>query len=180
MGQNDAELDLRYPIGKPHWPESVAPGERAALIEQIAAAPGRLRQAVAGLSEVQLDTPYRPGGWTVRQVVHHVADSHMNSYVRYKLALTEAEPVIKPYDEKLWAETPEARGAGIAVSLDLVDALHRRWVLMLRSMSDADFARAFRHPEHGVMRLDTTLAVYAWHGRHHVAHITRLRGRMGW
>lgn len=142
--------------------------------------PQRLREAVAGLKDEQLDTPYRPGGWTVRQTVHHVADSHMNSYLRFKLALTENSPTIKPYNEAAWANLPEAKAAPIAVSLALIDALHERLVLMLRAMSDQDFTRTFQHPERGAVRLDTNVALYGWHSRHHVAHITALRKRMGW
>jgi uncharacterized damage-inducible protein DinB len=138
-----------------------------------------MRAAVAGLTEQQLDTPYRAGGWTVRQVVHHVPESHMNSYVRFKLALTEDDPVIKPYDEVLWAKLADAY-APIEGSLALLDALHQRWVPLLESMKDGDFERTFRHPELGPVRLDQNLALYAWHGKHHVAHITALRDRMGW
>lgn len=139
----------------------------------------RLRAAVEGLTEAQLDTPYRPGGWTVRQVVHHVPDSHLNAYIRMKLALTEDGPTIKPYDENLWAELSDSR-MPVDASLSLMDALHRRWVTVLRSLQPADFARTFLHPEAGVVSLDRLIALYAWHGRHHVAHITSLRQRMGW
>jgi len=132
------------------------------------------------LNEAQLDTPYRDGGWTVRQVVHHVPDSHMNAYIRFRLALTEHEPVIKPYDEAAWAELVDAKSAPPEISLTLLDALHDRWVRLLRSMSDADFLKQFRHPELGVVPLEKNLALYAWHGKHHVAHITRLRERMQW
>ena len=162
-------MDLSYPIGKFEWPESVTPEMRARLIGEIEAAPARFRAAVQGLTGQQLDTPYRPGGWTVRQVVHHVADSHLNSYIRFRLALTEDQPTIKPYDQSKWAELPDARTAPVEISLQLIDSLHQRWVVLLRSMSDADFARTFLHPERGVMRLDTNLAMYAWHGRHHAA-----------
>src|SRR6476620_9464894 len=148
---------------------------RAECIARIAAAPEHLRTAVAGLDDAQLDTPYRPGGWTVRQVVHHVPDSHLNAYTRIKLALTEDEPTIKPYEEARWAELPDARTGPIEISLALLEALHRRWVLLLRELQPADFTRQFRHPEHGrAMSLDEVLALYAWHGRHHVAHITSL------
>jgi uncharacterized damage-inducible protein DinB len=173
-------VDLQYPIGRFAFPGQVPAGERTVFIQEIAQAPSDLRAAVAGLSGEQLDTPYRPGGWTVRQVVHHVPDSHMNSYVRFRLALTEDEPTIKPYEESRWAELADARTAPIEPSLALLEALHERWVLLLRSLSDADFARPFRHPEMGVVRLDQNLALYAWHGRHHVAHIKSLRERMGW
>lgn len=172
--------DLSYPIGRFQFPESVTEDDRRCFIGEIEAAPARLRAAVAGLSPEQLDTPYRPGGWTVRQVVHHLPDSHLNSYVRFRLALTEEEPTIKPYDEKRWAELSDARTAPIEPSLALLESLHRRWVLLLRTLKPADFARSFRHPEHGLVTLEGNLALYAWHGRHHVAHITRLRQRMGW
>jgi uncharacterized damage-inducible protein DinB len=172
-------MDLRYPIGKFQRPEDVSLSDRELYIDQIAAAPAELRAAVAGMTETQLDTPYRPDGWTVRQLVHHVPDSHLNSYVRFKLALTETEPVIKPYDEARWAELADS-SLPIEVSLTLLDAVHQRWVYLLRTMSDDDFARTFVHPANGKMRLDQNLALYAWHGRHHTAHITSLRERMGW
>lgn len=172
--------DLRYPIGRFELVHTLSPEQRGVCIEQIAAAPGHLRRAVEGLTNAQLETPYRPDGWTVRQVVHHVPDSHLNAYMRFKLALTEDAPAIKTYEEKRWAETPEARTAPIDVSLALLDALHRRWVLLLRAMGPGDFARTLRHPEWGTPSLDGMLALYAWHGRHHVAHITALRQRMPW
>ena len=143
-------------------------------------APANLRAAVEGLNKEQLDTPYRDGGWTVRQVVHHVPDSHMNAYIRFKLALTEHEPVIKPYDEAAWAELPDTRETPIEASLAMLENLHDRWVYLLESMSDADFSKQFRHPDLGVMPLEKNLALYAWHGRHHVAHITSLRERKEW
>ena len=136
--------------------------------------------AVAGLDDSQLDTPYRPGGWTVRQTVHHVGDSHMNSFIRCRLALTETEPTIRPYDQVTWAELPDMRTVPVGVSLQLIEALHTRWVAMLRGLQPADFDRTFRHPEVGVMTMSRNIALYAWHGRHHVAHITSLRERMGW
>ena len=139
-----------------------------------------MRAAVAGLTPERFDTPYRPGGWTVRQVVHHVPDSHMNAYVRFKLALTEDEPTIKPYEEAAWAELADSASTPVDVSLTLLETLHDRWVRLLRSMTEADFARKFRHPQLGVVPLDKNLALYAWHGKHHVAHITSLRQRMGW
>ncbi len=172
--------DLRYPIGRFDVSAPVGDADLSRAIEDIAAAPARLRAAVRGLSAGQLDTPYRPGGWTVRQVAHHVPDSHLNAYVRFRLALTEHEPTIKPYEESRWAELPDARSAPVAVSLRLLEALHDRWVRLLRSMAPADFDRAFRHPEIGTVSLRTITAMYAWHGRHHVAHITALRDRMGW
>jgi uncharacterized damage-inducible protein DinB len=172
--------DLRYPIGRFQFPASVTAVERKEFITAIEAAPAALRQAVARLDDAQLSTPYRPGGWTVRQLVHHVPDSHMNAYVRFRLALTETEPTIKPYAEDRWAELADATASPVQDSLDLLDSLHRRWVALLRSMSDVDFARTFRHPDLGIVRLDKNLALYAWHGRHHVAHVTALRERMGW
>jgi len=172
--------DLRYPVGKFDFPESVSTQELAGFIDQIAEAPARMRAALAGLSESQLDTPYRPGGWTVRQVAHHVPDSHMNSYVRFRLALTEDEPVIKPYEESRWAELSDARGMPVEPSLDLLESLHARWVPLLRSLSAPEWKRSFRHPELGPVRLEQNAALYAWHGRHHVGHITALRQRMGW
>lgn len=174
-------VDPRYPIGKFQWSGSEATAkERAERIAQIAACPAGLREAVAGLDDAQLDTPYRDGGWTVRQVVHHVPDSHMNAYVRFKLGLTEDTPTIKPYEENSWAQLPDARTAPIRVSLDLLDNVHERWLIVLRAMRDADFARRINHPESGVQTLDRVLALYAWHGRHHIAHVTSLREKKGW
>jgi uncharacterized damage-inducible protein DinB len=172
--------DLRYPVGPFRRPETLDDAERRRAIDAIAAVPSKLRDAVAGLSDAQLDTPYRPGGWTVRQVVHHVADSHINAYVRFKLALTEDEPTIKPYEEARWAELADTREMPVETSLALLERLHERWVVVLRSMSAADFARKLRHPETGVQRLDQVVALYEWHGRHHVAHVTSLRERMAW
>jgi uncharacterized damage-inducible protein DinB len=173
-------MDLQYPIGKFQRPAATTSQLRAQWISDIAAAPGRLRTSVAGLTDEQLDTPYRPEGWTVRQVVHHLADSHVNSYVRFRLALTEDQPSIKAYDEKLWAGLPDAEKAPVEISLRLLDSLHERWVLLLRQMSDADFARTFHHSEVGLIDLGTNLALYSWHCRHHEAHITSLLSRMGW
>ncbi len=173
-------MDPRYPIGKFLWPAAVTPGERDQYIAHIAAAPAAYRQAVHGLNDQQLDTPYREGGWTVRQVVHHIPDSHMNSYCRFKLALTEDEPGIKGYAEDLWAELADGRTGPVDTSLALLENLHRRWVILLNSMTDKDFARTFRHSEHGLIRLDSNLALYSWHSRHHAAHIDALRQRMGW
>jgi uncharacterized damage-inducible protein DinB len=172
--------DLRYPVGKFRFPESVSAQELATFIDQIAEAPAQLRAAISGLSDSQLDTPYRPGGWSVRQVAHHVPDSHMNSYVRFRLALTEDEPVIKPYEEKRWAELADARTLPVEPSLTLLEALHARWVPLLRSLSDSDWKRTFRHPELGLVSLENNAALYAWHGRHHVAQVTALCERMGW
>jgi uncharacterized damage-inducible protein DinB len=172
--------DLRYPVGKFVRPSRINDEERETLIDQIAAAPRELRRAVSGLDERQLETPYRPGGWTVRQVVHHLPDSHLNSYVRFKLAATEDVPTIKPYDEARWAELEDAARAPVEASLQLLASLHERWVMFLRSLTTAQCARSFRHPELGLITLDQNIALYAWHGRHHVAHITRLREREGW
>jgi hypothetical protein len=173
-------MDLQYPVGRFEWPGEISADDRRRFIDEIEQAPKNLRAAVTGLTGQQLDTPYRPGGWTVRQVVHHVPDSHLNSYMRFRLALTEDEPTIKPYDQSRWAELIDSRTAPVETSLVLLEALHQRWVMLLRSLSAADFARQFRHPELGVVSLDKNLALYAWHGRHHVAHITSLRDRSGW
>ncbi len=172
--------DLAYPIGKFVWGGPGSAADRARRIAEIAAAPAALRAAVAGLSEAQLETPYRPGGWTVRQVAHHVPDSHLNAYVRFKLAVTEDTPTIKPYDEAAWAELADVRAVPVATSLALLEAVHERWVAFLRSLGETDWARTFKHPELGVVPLEKNLALYAWHGRHHVAHVTALRERMGW
>jgi uncharacterized damage-inducible protein DinB len=172
--------DPRYPIGKLERRDQLTSEERRAMIEQIAAAPARMREAVANLSVQQLETPYRDGGWTIRQVVHHVPDSHLNAYTRFKLGLTEDVPTIKPYDETQWAELPDSRDTPIETSLSLLGALHDRWVRLLRSMSEKDFQRKLNHPDMGAMTLDALLALYAWHGRHHVAHITSLRERKAW
>lgn len=172
--------DPRYPIGPFKFEGNTSETVHQLWIEQIAAAPALLRKAAAGLSEQQLDTPYREGGWTVRQVVHHVPDSHLNAYTRFKLALTEEEPTIKPYNEKLWAELMDTKKTSIEVSLNLLDSLHVRWVTLLKSLKPEDFSRTFRHPESGIGSLERLLALYAWHGRHHTAHITTLRERMGW
>jgi hypothetical protein len=173
-------MDLRYPIGKFQWPARVTGEERQKAIATIAAAPRMFRDAVRGLTTDELDTPYREGGWTVRQVIHHMPDSHMNSYCRFKLALTEDEPSIKGYAEGLWAELADGRTGPVDTSLDLLENLHRRWVILLKSMTEKDFARSFRHSEHGLIRLDSTLMLYDWHSRHHAAHINGLRGRMRW
>ncbi len=173
--------DLRYPIGPFRYTGDSSPAQRDQWLGEIASAPGTLRAAVAGLSELRLDTPYRPDGWTVRQVVHHLPDSHLNAYTRIKLALTEEEPTIKPYEEARWAELPDARTGPVEPSLALLEFLHQRWLLLLRNLRPADFARRYRHPEHGRMfALDEVVALYAWHGKHHVAHITSLRRRMAW
>ena len=171
--------DLRYPVGRFSY-AAPDPARRAGFIDDIARLPQQFRKAVQGLDDARLDTPYRPGGWTVRQVVHHVPDSHMNAYVRFKLALTEDTPRIKPYDEAKWAELPDGRSGPLAPSLAILDGLHDRWTALLRSMSPADFERRLEHPENGVMTLDRMLALYAWHSRHHLAHVTELARREGW
>ena len=173
-------MDPRYPIGDFSMPSGITPALRQAAIEDIAHAPGKLRTAVAGLSDQQLETRYREGGWTVRQVVHHVADSHINAYVRSRRALTEDWPTVNAYDEKLWANLIDARTLPIAVSLDLLEALHRRWVTLFESLTDADWQRGYVHSENGRQKLAEVLQNYDWHCRHHVAHITELRKRMGW
>jgi hypothetical protein len=171
---------LRYPIGEFAFQGPVATGERARRLDQIAAAPDRLRVAVAGLEDTQLDTPYRPGGWTVRQVVHHLPDSHLNAYLRTKLTLTEEHPTIRPYYEARWAELPDS-ARPIEGSLRLLEALHERWVALLRATPEAHFARTCHHPEYQIdMTLDRLVAMYAWHGAHHIAHITELRRRKRW
>ncbi len=171
--------DLQYPIGKYVQPAAFTEAARRAAIAGLAAAPAALRAAVEGLDDAQLDTPYRPGGWTVRQVVHHVADSHVNAYVRVKLGLTEAEPTVKTYAEERWAALPDSAGP-VAVSLELLETLHRRWVSLLERIGPEEFARTVRHPELGVLRVDQLVGSYDWHGRHHTAHIVELRQRMGW
>lgn len=171
--------DLRFPIGRFVMPEVVGVAERAGHVGALGALPGQLRGAVAGLGAAALAVPYRPGGWNARQVVHHVADSHMNCYIRFKLALTEEVPLIKPYDEARWAELADSAGAPLELSLGLVDVLQARWVLLLESLDEGAWRRAFRHPELGVVRLEQAVALYAWHGAHHVAHITALRAREG-
>lgn len=172
--------DLRYPVGRLTYDNDVTEEKRRTWIRQIADTPGALRAAVAGLDDAQLDTRYRPGGWTVRQVLHHVPDSHMNAYIRFKLALTEENPTIRPYDEAAWAAVADTARTDPLVSLALLDALHQRWVILLDSMKPEDFARPLLHPENGPMTMDRLLQMYAWHGRHHVAHITELRRREGW
>lgn len=171
--------DLRYPIGRPALADALDASQRAEVITGIAALPSQLEAAVSSLTEAQLDTPYRPEGWTVRQVVHHVADSHLNAYIRFKLALTEETPTIKPYDEKAWAELADSR-LPVSVSLSLVNLIHERWVAVLRNTGEVSYARTLRHPENGTMTIDRLLGLYSWHGRHHVAHIAGLRQRSGW
>lgn len=172
--------DLRYPIGEFVARPTVTQIERQELIASLDTVPTRLRAAIADLSQHQLETPYRPDGWTVRQTVHHIADSHMNAYVRFRLGLTEDVPTIKPYDENRWALLEDGRNADPEVSLQLLDALHERWTILLRSLPPDAFAHKLRHPVNGAMSLDVVLQSYEWHGRHHIAHITLLRERMGW
>lgn len=176
----NSAVDPRYPVGASPAPESITADKIPHYIASLAALPENLRSAVYGLSEAQLDTPYREGGWTIRRLVHHVADSHMNAYIRTRLALTEDWPVIKPYDEKLWAELADARTLPVEVSLELLEPLHRRWVALLKSLSGADWERGYQHPEHGRMNLLQVLADYEWHSRHHVAHISELRKSKRW
>ena len=172
--------DMRYPVGTWTWPAEVGPAERSQAIRDIAEMPAKLRAAVAGLAPERLDIPYREGGWTIRQIVHHIPESHMHSYIRFKLALTEDHPTIKPYDEALWAKLPDAGTAPIGLSLDLAEALHQRWVLVLRAMTDSDFARTLHHAEAGTLRLQAVAACYGWHSRHHVAQIVAIRKHYGW
>ena len=179
MGTASAIPDLSYPIGKFNYEGPYSEDQRQHFINEIAACPERLRGAVHNLRESQLDTPYRPGGWTVRQVVHHVPDSHMNAFIRFKLALTEPNPTIKPYDEKEWAKLADVQ-VPIETSLVLLEAVHHRWLAVLRSMTPIQFEFKLKHPELGQLDLDRLLGMYAWHGKHHVAHIMSLRKRMGW
>jgi hypothetical protein len=172
--------DLRYPIGKFHFAGPLSEDEKQKCLSDIEQAPANLRAAVKGLSAQQLDTPYRPEGWTVRQVAHHVPDSHLNAYIRYKLALTEDEPTIKPYAEDRWAQLSDTQTTPVEVSLTLLDSLHTRWTQLLRSLKPEDWKRTFRHPKMGQVTLEKNLALYAWHSRHHVAHITALRERNNW
>jgi uncharacterized damage-inducible protein DinB len=174
-------MDLRYPIGEYSPPSMIGRTERDAWIADLEMLPRNLRNAVQDLNDDQLDTPYRPHGWTVRQVVHHIADGHLNSYSRFRLALTEQTPTIKPFEERAWAELPDAKSGPIEPSLALTDPLHRRWVMLLRSLSDDDFKRSYRHPERSeLVVLDQTLGYFAWHSRHHVAQILTLRKSQGW
>ena len=173
-------MDPRYPIGDFSMPSGITPAMRQAAIEDIASAPGKLRAAVAGLSDSQLETPYREGGWTVRQVVHHVADSHINAYIRLRLGLTESEPPIKAYQEADWARLEDAQHAPVEISLRLLEPLHERWVRLLRTVTPEQFARPIRHSESGLKNVDWLLFLYSWHGRHHTAHITELRKQKGW
>jgi hypothetical protein len=179
MTPNAEAPDLRYPTGKRVPRASHTAESRAAAIKKIAETPAKLRKAVTGLTEAHLDTPYRPGGWTVRQLVHHVADSHMNAYIRTRLALTEENPPVKPYDEAKWAELADAKTLPIAGSLAIIEALHERWVHLIHSLPADQLERTMHHPEHGKISLDALLEIYAWHGPHHTAHVTELRRREG-
>src|SRR5262245_27698093 len=172
--------DPRYPIGPFKRPESCSSADRERYTQDIADLPVKLSEAVKGLTEAQLDTPYRDGGWTVRQLVHHVADSHMNSYIRFKFAMAVDHPTIMPYDENVWAAFDDASKAPVSVSLGLLTSLHARWTQFLLSFNPPDFSRTVLHPENGVMTIDTLMALYSWHCRHHTAHVTELRVRMGW
>jgi len=173
-------MDPRYPIGDFAMPASVTPPLRLEAIQKIAETPAKFRAAVKGLTDAQMDTPYREGGWTVRQLVHHLPDSHMNAYVRFKLALTESTPTIKPYAEDKWAMLTDTKSTPPEVSLSLLESLHTRWVVLLRSMAAEDFTRKLIHPERGEKTIDWLLFVYAWHGPHHTAHITELRKQKHW
>lgn len=180
MPLSHEEEALRHPVGRYQPPPQITAEDRTRWIAELEALPSQLKQTINGLSEEQLDTPYRPGGWTIRQVVHHLPDSHMNSYVRFRFALTEDAPLIKPYSESVWAQLADAKSAPVDLSLGLLENLHARWIILLRSLSDDQFARVYRHPESGDVRLDKALGLYAWHGRHHLAHIANLRQRNGW
>lgn len=171
---------LQYPIGKFSFDSAPTADVREGWLRAIADLPGNARHAIDGLTAAQLDTPYRDGGWTVRQVVHHLADSHMNSFIRIKLALTEENPTITPYDQSAWAMLPDVIGVDVGTSLALLEGLHARWSILLRSLRQKDYERTFLHPENGPMTIDRAVQLYSWHGRHHVAHITNLRTRAGW
>lgn len=179
MTAEAASKDLRFPVGEFDKNIEITPGIREEFIEVIKDLPEKMAEAVEGLNEEQIDTPYRPGGWTVRQTVHHVADSHINSLCRFKLALTEENPTIRPYFEDRWAELADSR-LPVDVSLKLLEAIHRRWVVLLESMTDEDFKKTLIHPDSGAWTVEKFLALYAWHSRHHTAHITKLRERNGW
>lgn len=172
---------LRYPIGTFQRPVPITPEAIDKYLRDIESFPQRLKKEVVHLSEDQLNTPYRPGGWTIRQVIHHCADSHLNAYIRFKLALTEDNPTIKPYDQERWAELPDGITPPVTVSLQLLEALHHRWTVLLKGLKPADLARTFFHPEHSKeFRLEEILGQYAWHGNHHLAHITQLKKQKGW
>lgn len=170
----------RYPLGRFAPPQTITPADREHWIEDLEIAPANLRAALLDLAPAQLDTPYREGGWTARQVAHHLADSHLNAYIRFRLALTEELPLIKAYDEKKWAELSDARLAPAELSLQLFAALQARWALLLRGLNESDWGRQFLHPERGPMSLEKNLALYAWHGKHHTAQILALRRARDW
>jgi uncharacterized damage-inducible protein DinB len=174
------QKDPRYPIGNFDQNITVKKEMRREFISTIESLPSQLRKEVENLSEQQLDTPYRDGGWTIRQVVHHLPDSHISSYVRFKLALTEDNPKIKTYEEHLWAELQDSFKTPIDISLSLLESLHKRWAILLNSLTDEQFEKTFQHPEWGDITLSKTLALYAWHSKHHLAHITELKKKMGW
>jgi uncharacterized damage-inducible protein DinB len=173
-------VEQPYPSGKFQYKGVADAAQREEFIATLANIPSELKKAVQGLSEEQLDTPYREGGWTLRQVVHHIADSSVNGYIRFKLAATEENPTIRPYNENRWSELPDAHYADIVPSIILTEALYKRWILFLRNLTEADFARTFMHPESGTNTLDKTLALYVWHGQHHLAHIVNFRQAKGW
>ena len=181
MSDATSDYTLKYPTGRfSSVKRELTAAERTVGIEEIRAHPAKLRAAVSGLTEAQLDTPYREGGWTVRQVVHHVVDSHTNALIRFKLAVTEDNPTIRPYNEKLWAELTDARTLPVETSLAILDGLHARWVTFLGALTPDQFRRTLHHPEMGDLTVDSLLELYAWHGAHHVAHVTGLRTRRGW
>jgi uncharacterized damage-inducible protein DinB len=172
-------MEEKYPIGKFQFDGEITDRVTEAWIQEVEDLPNLLRLSVEKLNQEQLDTPYRSGGWTIRQVVHHLADSHMNAYIRIKLALTEENPTIKTYDEGKWAELPDSK-LPIEVSLSMLDALHQRWVTLLRSLSHGDMKKTFFHPDLGELSVGINIGIYAWHGKHHLAHITSLCSRQGW
>jgi hypothetical protein len=172
--------DPRYPIGKFTYQQPPDEAQRKQFIDDIEKTPAALRAAIKGLTPQQIETPYREGGWTIRQVVHHVPESHMNAYTRFKLALTEDNPTVRPYMEDRWALTPDVQSTPLEDSLALLDPLHQRWVRLLQALKPEEWKRPFQHPAMGAMTVEKNLALYSWHGRHHVAHITELRKKMGW
>lgn len=172
--------NLKYPIGRYQLEDKINKTSIENWIKEIEMLPQKLSEAVKGLNKDQLQTPYRPDGWTIQQVIHHIADSHMNAYIRFKLALTENKPIVKPYDEKLWAELPDSKLVDINVSLDLIKSLHKRWTTLLRHLSEEELNKEFLHPESGMKNLKETICNYAWHGNHHLAHITSLKQKMNW
>lgn len=180
MSDNNDLIKMQYPIGKFSFVENVTSEARKTFIGEIAVAPEKLKEAVSGLNDEQLNTPYRHDGWTIRQVVHHIPDSHLNAFARMKFALTENKPTIKAYDEKEWAKLEDYYQTPIEVSLNLLEALHKRWIILLQSINEGDFKKELYHPELGLISIDFLVAQYAWHGKHHISHITSLRERMGW